>query len=149
MIMNTQRDAPTELGHYHGRLVEQMRDDQSKPNAWKGALAGLVAGLVASWAMNRFQDVWSAISTANNSMTEDSAFESGQLNNQTSPSINQSSDDATVKAASAVAAVFGHELTPNEKKIGGTVVHYGVGATSGMVYGVAAEFLPEVTSGFG
>jgi uncharacterized membrane protein YagU involved in acid resistance len=71
------------------------------------------------------------------------------LNNQTSPSINQSSDDASVKAASAVAAVFGHQLTPNEKKIGGTAVHYAVGAASGMVYGVAAEFLPEITNGFG
>jgi hypothetical protein len=28
---------------------------------WKGLAAGLVAGLVASWTINRFQDVWSKL----------------------------------------------------------------------------------------
>ena len=27
-------------------------------NVWKGLAAGLIGGLVASWTMNRFQDVW-------------------------------------------------------------------------------------------
>jgi hypothetical protein len=35
----------------------------SEPDVWKGALAGLVAGLIASWAMDRFQDVWVAFSS--------------------------------------------------------------------------------------
>jgi hypothetical protein len=29
---------------------------------WKGLAAGLIGGLVASWTMNRFQDVWSKVS---------------------------------------------------------------------------------------
>ena len=28
---------------------------------WKGLAAGLIGGLVASWTMNRFQDVWSKL----------------------------------------------------------------------------------------
>ena len=34
------------------------RDDN---NVWKGLAAGLIGGLVASWTMNRFQDVWSQV----------------------------------------------------------------------------------------
>ena len=30
-------------------------------DVWKGLAAGLVGGLVASWTMNRFQDVWSKL----------------------------------------------------------------------------------------
>jgi uncharacterized membrane protein YagU involved in acid resistance len=45
--------------------------------------------------------------------------------------------------------LFDHALTPAEKKIAGPAVHYAVGVTSGIVYSVASEFLPEVTAGFG
>ena len=36
------------------------RDDN---RLWKGLAAGLIGGLVASWTMNRFQDVWSTVAT--------------------------------------------------------------------------------------
>ena len=59
-------------------------------------------------------------------------------------------NDATVKAASAISEnLFNHELTSEEKKIAGPVVHYAVGATGGLVYGVAAELAPEITEGVG
>ncbi len=120
-----------------------MGDKQNKPNIWKGMLVGLIAGLVASWTMDRFQDVWIAVSPPD---------ESKKKEDETDPSEDsgESQDDATVKAASVISeGLFEHKLTKAEKKIAGPAVHYAVGATSGIVYGIASEFLPEVTMGFG
>src|SRR5437016_14446465 len=120
-----------------------MRKDQKQPNIWKGMLVGLVAGLAASWTMDRFQDVWIAVSPA-----DDSKEKKGQA--RASEDGEEGQDDATVKAASAISeGLFEHKLTRAEKKIAGPAIHYAVGATSGIVYGIASEFLPEVTIGFG
>ena len=120
-----------------------MSSNQKKPKIWRGILVGLIAGLAASWAMDRFQDIWIAVSTPDDSQRkEDEARASEQME--------ESQDDATVKAASAISeGLFEHKLTKAEKKIAGPAVHYAVGATSGIVYGIASEFLPEVTVGFG
>ncbi len=142
-----------------GKGEATMKNDHAVPNIWKGALAGLVAGLVASWTMDRFQAVWLAVSSPNAPKNgedisgqdeEKSSFKNEQPNNQTPSANDESEDDATVKTASAISeGVFSHKLTPSEKNIAGPAVHYAVGATSGIVYGVASEFLPEVTKGFG
>src|SRR5205814_1040839 len=117
--------------------------DRKQPNIWKGMLVGLIAGLVASWTMDRFQDIWIAVPPPDDSQQtgdEAHASEEGE----------ESQDDATVKAASAISqGLFEHKLTKAEKKLAGPVVHYGVGATSGIVYGIASELLPDVTMGFG
>src|SRR5436190_14119886 len=120
-----------------------MSSNQKQPKIWRGILVGLVAGLAASWMMDRFQDAWIAVSPPDDSKKK---------KDQTDPSEDrgESQDDATVKAASAISeALFEHKLTKAEKKIAGPAVHYSVGATSGIVYGIASEFLPEVTVGFG
>ena len=120
-----------------------MRSNQKQPNIWRGILVGLVAGLVASWTMDRFQNVWLAVSTPDESKKKEDETNSSEDGGE-------SQDDATVKAASAISErLFEHKLTKGEKKIAGPAVHYAVGATSGIVYGVASEFLPEVTIGFG
>jgi len=121
-----------------------MRDAQRKPNIWKGMLVGLLAGLVASWTMNRFQDVWIAVSSPDDSKKQKDA------DARPSDAGEESQDDATVKAASAVSEkLFDHKLTSAEKKVAGPAVHYAVGAAAGMVYGIASEFVPEVAAGFG
>ena len=134
-------------------------NNHTGPNLWKGALAGLVAGLVASWTMDRFQDIWNAVLSGNDSTKdenssahdpEESRLKAEQSSNQTRKADDEDEEDAAVKAASTVSeAFFDHNLTPNEKKIAGPALHYAVGATTGIVYGLAAELLPEVTSGAG
>lgn len=60
------------------------------------------------------------------------------------------SDDATVRAASAVSeVVFDHKLEESEKEAAGAIAHYAMGATSGGIYGAVAEFLPAATRGAG
>jgi|SRR5438876_7119271 len=102
--------------------------------------------------MDRFQDVWVSFSAGNDSRKDDRSSEndSEPANSNNKQSDNESDDDATVKAASAISEnVFGHRLTPNEKKIAGPLVHYAVGAAGGIVYGLAAELAPEITKGAG
>src|SRR5262245_16865845 len=113
-----------------------------KANVLRGMFVGLVAGLAASWTMDRFQDVWLVL-TAPEPQPDDA-------NSVQPEAVEVAEENATVKAASAVSeGLFDHSLTAREKELAGPAVHYAVGAASGAAYGVAAEFLPEVTTGFG
>jgi uncharacterized membrane protein YagU involved in acid resistance len=102
----------------------------SDASVWKGAVAGLAGGLVASFVMDRFQEAWLALAPP--------------------PKRSSKGEPATEKAASAVSEnVLGHELTKAEKKLGGAAVHYAVGGLTGGAYGAAAEFAPAVAKGVG
>jgi putative membrane protein len=123
-------------------------------DVWKGLAAGLIGGLVASWTMNRFQDVWmklSAISEQSQGARDEQQGDgqnSGQGEQHAKDGEEQ--DDTTVKAASAISeGIFGHELTKSEKKIAGSAIHYSLGTGVGGLYGAVAELAPEVTIGGG
>ena len=105
-------------------------------NAWKGLVAGVVGGVVASWTMDRFQYWWLSFGKGGELPLQQTPSEAG---NQEEP--------ATVKTASVISeGVFGHSLTVREKEIAGPIVHYAVGTTAGAVYGLAAEYEPDVTT---
>lgn len=90
----------------------------------RGALAGAVAGIFASFAMNQFQAVVSRFGSSSGG----------------------GGDPATVKAAERL---VGHGIEEPEKGRAGEAVHYGFGAALGMAYGAAAEVEPWITAGFG
>ena len=128
---------------------------------WKGLAAGLVGGLVASWTMNRFQDVWSKLAKGIEGWS-DNEFQNvwGEFAEGSSESSDAQAskpsptpevqDDTTVRAASAISeGLFDHKLTPSEKKIAGPAVHYILGTGVGGLYGAAAEMAPKVTAGSG
>lgn len=111
-------------------------NNQSQRSAWKGLVAGVVGGLVASWAMDRFQYWWLSFGEGDEEQLQ-----------QTQPGQDVRDEPATVKTASVISeGVFGHGLTVKEKAIAGAAVHYAVGTTAGAVYGVAAEYAPDVTA---
>jgi hypothetical protein len=100
---------------------------QSNRNAWKGLVAGVVGGVVASWTMDRFQYWWLSFAARDERGLQQAPSKEG---NREEP--------ATVKTASAISeGLFGHSLTAREKEIAGPVVHYAVGTTAGAVYGLA------------
>jgi putative membrane protein len=108
----------------------------SNGDLWKGAVAGLAAGLAATYVMTQFQNL------------------SGKLEKTLEPEDQgkkeKKGDDATVKAASAISrGVFHHTLTQKEKKVAGPAVHYGFGTLTGGLYGALAELSPVVTRGAG
>jgi putative membrane protein len=112
--------------------------ETGEPNILKGALAGAVGGLVASWTMNQFQKVWSAAEK------EITGGKQGQNGSQKS---NQNAEDATMKTADRISqALQGRHLTKDEKKKAGPVLHYTFGAIMGAVYGASVEVNPAANA---
>ena len=104
-----------------------------RPHLGRGFVAGLAAGLIASWVMNRFQTFWSVVAPP-----------------PAEPAKGESEDDTTVKAAAAVSeSLFRHSLSQREKRMAGPAVHYVFGTLVGGLYGAAAEKSPSVTAGDG
>ncbi len=98
----------------------------------KGAFAGLIGGLVASFVMSEFQSLLS------------------KLTEEEKNSKKKKDEPATVKAAEEISeAVFDHKLKKSEKEPAGEAVHYAMGATSGLIYGIASEIAPMTTVGLG
>jgi hypothetical protein len=126
-----------------------MHDPQE--NVWKGAAAGLVAGLAATYVMTQFQELSGKLEKklkkADHSRHPQHSAKRGKGE---STEGEGKGEDATVKAASAIArGLFHHQLTQKEKKVAGPAVHYSFGALTGAVYGALAEAVPEVTLGAG
>ncbi len=115
-------------------------------NLWKGLAAGVAAGFVASWTMNQFQALWSKLAEGFEKPHGAQSMQQGSPSQP--PNRNDEEDDnATEKLASAISeTVFDRELTESEKEKAGAVVHYGFGASTGAIYGAAAEVVPGVTA---
>jgi len=97
----------------------------------RGTAGGLVAGLAASWAMDRFQNAVIPLFQP-----------SGPQNGDRTP--------APEKAANAVARlVSGRDVGRNDRSAAGSAVHYLVGGLTGAVYGLVAERYRPATKGGG
>lgn len=106
-----------------------------KANISKGLVAGAIAGLAASFAMNQFQALWSKAAEA----ISDGGQQSGG-----------EGENATVKTAQAISKqVRGRELDESEKKPAGAMVHYAFGTCVGALYGALAEAMPISRAGCG
>ncbi len=107
----------------------------------KTLLAGAAGGLLAAFAMNQFQALVSAVSKH---FAKPGAEGSGS---KETPSEDE---DATVKTAKTISRIiFHHQLTRDETKWAGPLVHYSLGTTLGVVYGFLGEKWPATTAGAG
>ena len=98
----------------------------------KGAVAGLIGGLVASFVMSEFQSLLSKFAE------------------EEKKSKKKKDEPANVKTAEAISEnVFDHQLKKSEKEPAGEAVHYAMGATSGLIYGIISEIAPMTTVGLG
>jgi hypothetical protein len=117
--------------------------NENKPRPIRGLLAGAAGGLFAAWIMTGFQSAWSKVSEQ---LQSQGSKESGQQQQSGSGD----SEDATMKAAGKVAhAMLDRDLSKEEKKKGGSLVHYAFGTFSGAVYGLLSEYVPAARLGFG
>ena len=106
----------------------------------KGLITGIAAGLAASWTMNQFFIVQSRL---RQKFPDDRQQQQQQTQKR-------DEDNPTVKVAEAVARpILDRGLTNDEKKAGGSVVHYTFGALMGGLYGVMTEVWPASKAGFG
>jgi putative membrane protein len=127
--------------------------DESKLG--KGLAAGFIAGLVGAWVMNQVQALLSEKiagmerSHGAQSLRPGSPRHGVALELQKRGS-DRDSDDAAMRAAQYLSeTVLDHDLDDREKETGGVIAHYAMGAASGTLYGVMAEFLPGATMGGG
>jgi uncharacterized membrane protein YagU involved in acid resistance len=117
-------------------MIPFVRSPGRRPDPFKGAIAGLIGGLAASWVMSRFQyavpsEAFAKVFGEDVERDEDDG---------------EQSEPGTVKAASAISeTVLDHELEEDEKEWAGEVAHYAMGGVSATIYGVAAELVPEIT----
>jgi len=96
-----------------------------------GALVGLVGGLLAAGAM----------SVAHH-------LASGMIPKAETPP-GPTTEDSTVKVASAAMRLVGAGLAEDQKPLASSVVHYGFGASVGALYGAVAEIVPRVAGAVG
>src|SRR5690242_10044597 len=88
---------------------------------WKGVVAGAAAGLAASLVMSGFQVLWTKLQPGQEKRTEDS-------------------EDATQRAAEKISENLANEnLSREEKKKYGPLLHYAFGTAVGALYGGMAE----------
>jgi putative membrane protein len=122
-----------------------MRNDDA--NILKGMVAGLAAGLVASWTMNQFQSAWTRIAEGDEKGHGAQSMKPSEGSQGDQAQDSNDDENATVKAAEAISEnVFGHELQQSEKEPAGAAVHYAFGTLSGGLYGALAELTPQVTT---
>jgi hypothetical protein len=95
----------------------------------RGAVVGLVAGLLAAGAMSLAHRVLRDVDRQ--------------------PVVSDKPEDPTIVVARAVASLAGSALDEDEKSRAGAAVHYAFGGVVGALYGAAAEVIPRVTTAFG
>ncbi len=114
-----------------------QRIEPSEPDLFKGLVAGVASGLLASLVMEQFQTLWTKVSEKVQEAEGDKPRKS-----QAKPT--------TVKAADAISKqILGRKVPKKQQKLAGEAVHYAMGATSAAIYGTLAEFVPVVTAGQG
>jgi putative membrane protein len=122
---------------------------------WKGLAAGVAGGLVAAAVMNQFQALLSKLAAGEERSHGAQSMQQGSPRRGVGRELqaegkDDPEDDAPERLANAVAVgVYGGELTEHEKEVAGVALHYAMGATSGALYGAAAEVLPELKVGAG
>jgi len=118
-------------------------------SVWKGVVAGLAGGLVASWTMNQFQAAWTRIQEGSEKSHGAQSMQPSEGSKGQGEDAKEQ-DDATVKVAKVISeGVLGHKLQESEKKPAGAAVHYAFGTLTGGLYGAIAEVTPQVTSAAG
>ena len=122
---------------------------------WKGLVAGVAGGIVASWTMNQFQSAWGKITEGVERPHGAQSLQQGTPNHGVARELQErgsddSDDNAAVRAGTAVAELItDKKLTKGEKEVAGAVAHYAMGVVSGGIYGMAAELAPGATVGAG
>lgn len=134
MKTRTARTIPVETGRdNHSTFPEQPQraDSEHRSNLPKGVLAGLIGGLIGTVVMTQFQTGWSKASRV---LQGDKDKEE-----QRSDQDQQESEDATMKAAGKIAQLGGRQLSHEQKKKLGPLVHYSFGTLQGGLYGGVME----------
>ncbi len=127
------------------QVAKVAKQDKSRVNLTGGLIAGAIAGLVATWVLDNYQQgALAATRRAETASAAGSSFSSQQEERIRSHHL------VHKEAAQHLAEVtLGKHLSRKQQQTAGFYIHYAVGALIGGLYGVTAEWLPVVRSGYG
>ncbi len=109
---------------------------RAQADPWKGALAGVVAGLIASLVEKQFQSLWNAAQK--------------RLTGEKAEGDESQDDPAPAQAADAASKMaVGTPVPEPHREQAGELVHYLTGAGLGGLYGLMADPAPAITAGYG
>jgi hypothetical protein len=125
---------------------------RNKPSIVRGIVTGVTAGIAATLIMDQFLKLTSAgqkavekkIKLADGESPWQIAHEQAQQEQQAA-----TQEGSTEIVARKIAEATGNSLDKEKKKKAAQAVHYTFGTLMGVVYGVSAELVPEVTTGAG
>lgn len=122
-----------------GEVLVTLRecDARHARNLVGGMVAGALAGLFAGWVMNRIVEKVAEPAPAN-------PESGGQHTN-----VGTEPESSSVLTARRIAERMGRELTDEEARKAGPVVHYAFSALTGAVYGALVEYMPFLSFGLG
>ena len=126
--------------------------NNKRPSVLRGLITGVTAGIAATLIMDQFQKLSSAGQKAAEKQIKLAQGESEwQIAHEQAQSEQQAEqqEGSTEKVARKAAEASGNQLDKDSKKKAGQAVYYTFGTLMGIVYGVSAELLPEVTTGAG
>jgi hypothetical protein len=117
-----------------------MRNDQAGDREIAaGMCAGFIAGLAATWVMNRFQAWWSHAVEGYHSESAAGSEDARDWQER------HEGGNANELFAQAVATrTLGRRLSRDELKVAAPIVHFAFGSATGAIYGGLAETVPSV-----
>ena len=117
--------------------MRRQRLGRRNDNVAINVIGGLIGGLVAAFAMERFQRALAKISPD----LGGAPGAGGQQYRQ------PQSEPATYKAADAIArGTTGRNLPPEDKPAAASAIHYAFSGAVGAIYGAAAARTPDITA---
>jgi hypothetical protein len=132
----------------YNRRPERRPEEKRKRREIKllgGLAAGVVGGLVATWALDRYQE-----GSLEATRRAENAAGASPILSRRQEALIQNQQRAHSEAAERIAkSTFGKRLSRTQRRNAARVVHYAVGALTGGVYGLTAEILPIVRRGYG
>jgi hypothetical protein len=124
---------------------EKKRAKHREAKLLAGLAAGVVGGIVATWALDKYQQgAVEATRRAENAVNAEPVL-SRQQEDQLRDQQHAHGEAAHRIAKSAV----GRKLSRTQQRNAAPVVHYAAGALAGGIYGLTAEILPGVRRWYG
>ncbi len=110
-----------------------------------GVAAGLIAGLVATWVLDKYQQ--GALQATRR--VEDAADAQPHLSRQQEEQLREQHRAHVDTARRIAKSATGRKLNRTQQQNGAVIVRYAAGALAGGAYGLTAEFLPAVRRWYG
>lgn len=124
----------------------------NRPSILRGITVGVTAGIAATLIMDQFLKLSKAgmkeLEKHEKLAEHESPWQVAHEQVQQEQQAAQKEDSTEIVARRAAEAMGAH-LAKEQKKKAGRAVHYSFGTLMGVVYGVCAELVPEVTTGAG